>query len=284
MEGVVVDLGGDLVAKTWHTRGRVELERLRSFYDAVAMSRLPIATPDIVTVLTVGDQHATIERRLSGRPLRGDMGDRPHFLDEADVQAVVDVLAALREVEPAEALTSLPVLEDEPPFDLTGTFGSSLADLVERRTRRFHAPLSGRIPDLDRVVGAVGSRLRTTDTIRPTLIHGDLIPANILVGTSGSPVAILDFGFFSTVGDPRFDAAVAASIHDMYGPRARTNEAILDEAVMAGFGYEHQVLRVYRAAYALTTSNCFSEAGTDGHFAWCADLLLRPDIRAALDL
>ncbi|MCW2845594.1 MAG: putative aminoglycoside phosphotransferase [Nocardioides sp.] len=36
MEGTVVDLGGDLVAKIWHRRQAGELETLRTFYDAVA--------------------------------------------------------------------------------------------------------------------------------------------------------------------------------------------------------------------------------------------------------
>jgi aminoglycoside phosphotransferase (APT) family kinase protein len=284
MEGVVVDLGDDLVVKTWHTRGRHDLDRLRSFYAAVASSGLPVPTPRIVAVLEVGDQHATIERRLSGRPLRDEMGDRAYFVGDDDVRSVVQILGALRAAEPAEAMSSLPVLEGEPAFDFTGRFGTSLAALVERRTERFHASLSGAVPDLDRLVDAVGSHLRAAEPARPALIHGDLIPANILVDGHGAPSAILDFGFFSTVGDPRFDAAVAASIHDMYGTRARVNEAILDDAVVAEFGYDKRVLRVYRAAYALTTSNCFSPSGSDGHFAWCAAMLLRSEIREALDL
>jgi aminoglycoside phosphotransferase (APT) family kinase protein len=181
-------------------------------------------------------------------------------------------------------MSSLPVLEDEPMFDGAGEFGGELADLVERRVRRFSAPLSSAIADLDRVVDATVSRLREGNRVRPALIHGDLVPANILVDESCAPVATLDFGFLSTLGDSRFDAAVAASIYDMYGARARQNEAILDDALVAEFGYDHRILQVYRAAYALITSNCFSAAGDDGHFAWCVELLQRKDIRLALDL
>lgn len=49
---------------------------------------------------------------------------------------------------------------------------------------------------------------------------------------------MLDFGFMTTIGDPAFDAAITASIYDMYGPRAAENEAILDEAIADRFGYE----------------------------------------------
>jgi hypothetical protein len=37
-----------------------------------------------------------------------------------------------------------------------------------------------------------------------------------------------------------------------------------------------------RAAYALSTSNCFSAAGSDGHFERCICMLQRRDVRTAL--
>ena len=88
----------------------------------------------------------------------------------------------------------------------------------------------------------------------------------------------------TTVGDPAFDGAVTASIFDMYGPRAADTEAILDAAIAGRFGYDPRRLAVYRAAYALVTSNCFSASGSDGHFAWCVRMLQRPQVLDALDL
>jgi aminoglycoside phosphotransferase (APT) family kinase protein len=284
MEGVVVDLGHDLVAKTWHSRRGDELERLRSFYDAVAQRGLALATPHIVRILTVGQQYATVERKLGGRPLRSEMGDRSYVATDADVRCVVEVLAALQETAPTDAMSLLPVLEGEPPFAAAVAFGSSLAALVERRARRFNGVLTRAVPDLDRVVAAATSQLQAMRSDDRALIHGDLIPANILVDESRKPVGILDFGFLTTVGDPRFDAAVAASVFDMYGPRGQTSEAVLDAAIVDRFGYEQQTLHIYRAAYALTTSNCFSASGSDGHFAWCTAMLIRPAIRNALGM
>lgn len=37
---------------------------------------------------------------------------------------------------------------------------------------------------------------------------------------AGRPVAVLDFGFCTTAGDPAFEAAVTAAVWDMYGPDA----------------------------------------------------------------
>jgi aminoglycoside phosphotransferase (APT) family kinase protein len=109
-------------------------------------------------------------------------------------------------------------------------------------------------------------------------VHGDLIPANVLLDDAGGPAAVIDFGFLTTVGDPAFDTAVTASIFDMYGPGARDAEARLD----ARLGGDPRRASVYRAAYALVTATCFSATGEDGHFDWCVAMLARPDVLAAL--
>lgn len=284
MEGIVVDLGDGLVAKTWHTRARPDLDRLQTFYAAVGASSTGLDTPNILRVLSVGDQTATIESHLSGRPLRDEMSDQAYFIADVDVSCVLQVLTALQRAIPTKAMASLPVFEGERPFQFDKRFSENLAALVERRTRRFREVLTARIPELERVVQAVVAQLREADETPSALIHGDLIPANVLVGENVTPCALLDFGFFSTVGDPRFDAAVAASIYDMYGVRARTNEDVLESAVIAEFGYDRRALHLYRAAYALTTSNCYSASGSDGHFEWCARVLERSDVKDAIGL
>ena len=95
---------------------------------------------------------------------------------------------------------------------------------------------------------------------------------------------MLDFGFFSTVGDPAFDAAVGAGIFDMFGPRARERQALLDRAAIDRFGYAPQRLALYRAVYAMATSNAYDPSGRDGHFRWCVDTLRSPDVARLLGL
>lgn len=278
MEGTVIDLGGDRVAKIWRRRTADDLETLRTFYDAVAEAQPRIRTPRILEVLALDGQHATVETRLGGRPLWNADGESPTLTD-ADVACVVEVLAALAAVEPTPAMGVLPVLEGEAPFG-QGEFARSLAGLVERRVVRFRAPLLARVPDLDELTQAVVAGLEGLAAGEQGLLHGDLIPANVLVDEDRP--AVIDFGFLTTVGDPAFDAAVTASIYDMYGPRARQTEAVLDAAIADRFGHAAERLALYRAAYALTTSNCFSASGSDGHFEWCARMVERPDVRAAL--
>jgi aminoglycoside phosphotransferase (APT) family kinase protein len=107
--------------------------------------------------------------------------------------------------------------------------------------------------------------------VPPRLVHGDLGPVHVLL-EGGRPVGLLDFGYVSTVGDPAFDAAVAACLQDMFGPRAAAATAALDEATTSRFGYDPDVLVLYRAAYGLVTASCL--AGHPGrHVDWCLDLV-----------
>jgi Ser/Thr protein kinase RdoA (MazF antagonist) len=269
MEGVVLRLGDDLVAKVWHAAPREELVVRQEFYADVA-DALPLRTTRILDVVRVADRWATVEPLLHGTPMSGPpTGEK--------VGAVADVLAALAAVRPTPAMTTLGALPGEPPLDVSTGFETGLATLVRRRAS---AVLARAVPDLAELVDVVTEALRSMPSAPPVLVHGDLIPANILLDESGRPAAVVDFGFLTTVGDPAFDAAVTASIFDMYGPDARATEARLDRALAVH--HDPARLAVHRAAYAVVTATCFSPAGEDGHFAWCVEMLGRSDLLAAL--
>ena len=43
-------------------------------------------------------------------------------------------------------------------------------------------------------------------------------------------------------------------------------------------GYQPEELTLYKAAYAVATSNAYDPNGRDGHFAWCAQMLCRREV------
>jgi hypothetical protein len=94
----------------------------------------------------------------------------------------------------------------------------------------------------------------------------------------------MDFGFLSTVGDPRLDASITAVIMNMYGPHAAAIADTLTDRFVAELGYLVEVLLIYQAAYAIVTSNVFTPDGSDGHFPWCVAQLTRAEVTAALGL
>ena len=149
---------------------------------------------------------------------------------------------------------------------------------------RLDAPVREHLPDFDRRYTALQERLATLGTCPDTVIHGDLFGGNILVDDRDRPVAVLDFGFLTTAGDPRMDAAITASVMNMYGPCALSITEDLTGRFARDLGYPTEVLLIYQAAYAVATSNAFTPDGDDGHFAWCIAQLLRADISQALGI
>lgn len=258
MEGVVAALDDAHVVKVWDRRPRAEVERLRRFYDAVDAglrdAGAGLAVPRVLEVAEADGLVLTVHPLLRGSPA-ADPGPGP----------VVEVLAALASVQPHPDMALLPVPDGEVPFAADVPFGEQLAALVRRR-----APLLGDAVAPD-VVDRMADELSALAPVPPALVHGDLGPVHVLV-EGGRPVGLLDFGYVSTVGDPAFDAAVAACLQDMFGPGAAAATAALDEATTTRFGHDPDVLVLHRAAYGLVTASCL--AGHPGrHLDWCLRLI-----------
>lgn len=285
VEGAIYDLGDDLIAKVWRERRTSELERMRILYADVAAADLPFGTPEIVRVEQVDGTSVTYERKLPGEPLQHRLSLDDCEIGPAATRCVVDVLRALATVPATTGMRQLPVLgEDQPLRASADTFQAALLGLISRRVNRFGPVIRGQLPDLDRRCTALQERLATIGACPETVIHGDLFGGNILVDEQARPLAVLDFGFLTTSGDRRFDAAITASIMNMYGPHALAITQELTAQFAQDLGYPIEVLLIYQAAYAVATSNAFTPDGSDGHFAWCIAQLRRADISEALGL
>jgi aminoglycoside phosphotransferase (APT) family kinase protein len=203
----------------------------------------------------------------------------------AAVKCVVDVLRALAKVPATASMRELPALDENRPLWVeASTFRAALLGLIERRARRFGPVIRDHLPDFDRRCAALQERLGAMESWPDAVVHGDLLGENILVDEDDQPVAVLDFGFLTTAGDPRFDAAITAGIMNMYGPHALSITQSLTARLARDLGYPPEVLLTYQAAYATTTSNAFTPDGSDGHFEWCIAQLRRADISDALGL
>lgn len=144
--------------------------------------------------------------------------------------------------------------------------------------------IGGRLLGFDRIYAGLQDRLAALTSPADTVIHGDLFADNILADKDGHPLAVLDFGFLTTAGDPRFDAAVVANIMNMYAPHSLTIARELTAKVAADLSYEPEALLTYQAAFAVATSNAFTAEGTDGHFDWCIAQLRRDEVLTALGM
>jgi aminoglycoside phosphotransferase (APT) family kinase protein len=142
--------------------------------------------------------------------------------------------------------------------------------------------IGSRLAGFDRTYACLRDRLAALTSSPDTVIHGDLFAGNILADQDGHPLAVLDFGFLTTAGDARFDAAVAANIMNMYAPDSLAIARALTAKVASELGYDPEVLLTYQAAFAVATSNAFTTDGIDGHFDWCIAQLCRDEVLTAL--
>jgi aminoglycoside phosphotransferase (APT) family kinase protein len=285
VEGAIYDLGDGAVAKVWGHRREAELTLMQQVYADIAAADLPFDTPEILTVERIDGMAVTFERKLPGQPLRARLGAEDRQVDAAAARCVIDVLRSLARVPGTKNMRQLPFLdEDEPLWADADSFPAALLRLLSRRAVRFGEVIRTQLPDFDARFAGLVARLAALGEVLDTVVHGDLVTDNILVDDQLRPLALLDFGFFTTAGDPRLDAAIAAAVMNMYGPHADAITDALTTQMAADLGYPVDVLLIYQAAYAVATSNAFTPDGSDGHFAWCIAQLSRPDITAALRL
>ncbi|QOW02046.1 phosphotransferase family protein [Rhodococcus pyridinivorans] len=282
MEGVVYEIDHDRVAKIWFDGSESSLHRDRVFYNALASKTFRFAVPRIHEVHVIDNRCVTIEQRLAGTNMTNHLEAGKTTLDRG-MATFVDVLAELAGSGSLPEARALSVMDEDVSFyDTAEDFPKALGDLAERRLGRFRHVLYPAVEELDKKTDVLRDRLREIDSGHRSVIHGDLILDNILVKDDGTPAAVLDWGFFTTEGDPAFDAAVAASIFDMYGKSALDTELDLYDQIEERLGYQRDALLVYRAAYSLITANAYDADGNDGHFAWCVAALNRPDVVQAL--
>jgi aminoglycoside phosphotransferase (APT) family kinase protein len=270
VEGAIYWLRRGTVAKVWGHRGALVLVKMQRFYADVAHANLGFATPVILSVEEVDGTAITYERELYGRPLQDRLSFDDVELDASSVKSVIDVLKELATVPATEVMLQMPVLDEDRPFrDESGDFSASLIALLDRRVQRFGHVLRSHVVDFDHRYARILEKLAGIDRVQPSVVHGDLFGENILVDERARPVSVLDFGFLSTAGDPRLDASITAGIMNMYGPHAEAIATTLTDRFAMELGYSPEVLLIYRAAYAVATSNVFTADGSDGHFPWC---------------
>lgn len=280
MEGHVFRLAEDRVGKVWFRRSSIQLHLLRDFYADLLSAHLPFATPQILTIHEAAHRSITIERALPGASLTID--EQASRVASRTVEALVGVLQALRNIAPTPAMRQLAVLDEaQPLWEGVSSWADAMDRLIVRRVARSATLLRAAVPEFDRKVDALRARIRALPPYRDGVIHGDLVPPNLLLH-GGRVAACIDFGFLSGVGDPRFDAAIASSTFNMYGRHAAEIDRQLTAAVVEGLGDELEVLLLYKALYAVVTSTAYDPAGRDGHFEWCARQLLRADVSAIL--
>jgi aminoglycoside phosphotransferase (APT) family kinase protein len=199
------------------------------------------------------------------------------------IDAVVSVLTALRDHPARDGESPLPIVGVMPPDEAVAKGSTAmLLHVADRKVDCFGDQLRRSVQDFDEVYAQTALHLQRCSSAGRHVVHGDLCPPNILLGPDLTVSAVIDWGFLSHVGESAFDGTIACGTYDMYGPFARQHEEELVSAWVSRHNDDRHRLLVYRALYAILTSNAYSNDGTDGHYEWCVATLNRADIRDAL--
>jgi Phosphotransferase enzyme family len=283
MEGHVFRLENQSVAKVWHFKTLEEIVSLRHFYELLQTLDFPFETPLITQVQEIDGTTISIEKELPGTSMRTlvkeDELEPPTFAFEAGLT----ILSALKNKMLRGSKVHLPILGIMPSQQakLSGST-AVLLEVANQKVKKYGDQLRCSVPDFDWIFQRTIIHLLELRANEMQAVHGDLCPENILLDAEGKVTAVLDWGMMSLFGDSVLDASIASGIYNMYGPHHRQIDEMFLTACEARLGYSREQLLLYRALYAIIQSNAFSEDGSDGHYAWCVENLLRDDLRSVL--
>ena len=283
MEGHVFRIGNQNVTKVWFDKSAEDITSLQHFYKQLQGLSLPFETPYITQVGELGGTTVSVERELSGTSMRDLVAEDELEPPSFALEAVLKVLRALKETDLSGAESDLAVLGVIPSQRAKHSGAASvLLEVAEQKVSRYGTQLRKSVPDFNWIYQRTIYHLLKMQPNKPRAVHGDLCPENFLLDEHNNVSAVLDWGFLSLFGDSALDASIACGVYNMYGPHHRQLDDIFLAACEETLDYSRERLLVYRALYAILTSNAYSEDENDGHYTWCTENLVRDDVIDAL--
>jgi aminoglycoside phosphotransferase (APT) family kinase protein len=269
-EATVYELTGERVLRLYH-RGHVhqDLGAIARFYDEIRRDGLGFALPQVLDHGEVDGVGYSVDRKLPGRVMIDVLPE----LTGAPRRRMLD--SYMRCVE---QIRELPL-----PAHFGGDFGEFFEDhalradswpaylhaSIDRQMAHMGTELRKDIAELDEALVALHARIDALPVVdRPSLVHGDYFPGNVLVDDELQVSAVLDFGPLTVAGDPMLDVASAAVFLEVQrkfdpGDSVYVMGPLIDR-YGPGFG---GVVATYRAWYGVRLGH--SKFDDERLYAWC---------------
>ena len=221
--------------------------------------RVSFSIPEVLDSVRRAGRIATVERRLSGRPLTELLQKSSGDLRETLLRAYLEAAAGIRDLRIYRSVFG-DLCQDDPV--LTETFRPYLSQRAARNLAVAGAPFDRVDPDsLARDLPEPKNR---------AFVHLDAYPGNMLADAS-EITAVLDFGVVAICGDARLDPlSAAAYLSPLITPGAIATDDVVARHWLAerGLGELYEPARRWLAAF------WSSARDDDGLQRWCRSVLL----------
>lgn len=260
------------------------LRTLQAFYADLDASMLSYQLPHIHRVWEEEGLVLSLERRLPGVALSTKLANLKESELEAVFQYYLEAIIELRQVRFPSPLERYKLFDPEGlSLRSKGDFNRFLSRYLEARLALCEPYMQRDVEDWEQKKTHLQTLLDQPYTGEYALVHGDFFPANLLVDDHNRITALLDFGWMTQYGDPRYDLATGWVFFDMYDELKRDTKARLGRLVRTRVREgEVGILYRYILLYSIFTANAYAYEGGDGHYRWCVGNLNNPAYWAGL--
>jgi aminoglycoside phosphotransferase (APT) family kinase protein len=240
-----------------------QLARLASFYALLDRREAPFVVPEIIEFGERDGIAYAVEARVSGIDLAKALG---RLEGEARFQAIrnyADAALAIRSLKHPQAQFGEVIADNPIRRETWAEF--VIARAVQCLDEHGHL-LIGVLERPERGISALEAGLASRAAARPSLVHGDYFPENVMVADDGRVCGVIDFGALTLIGDADLDLACAVlNLTGMAGATPEDRRVALERA--EAIGLTRETLDLYGLYYAFRFLG--ARRDSDGLFRWC---------------
>jgi aminoglycoside phosphotransferase (APT) family kinase protein len=239
------------------------LAQLAIFYARLDRRDAPFMVPEIMEFGERDGIAYAVEMRVSGIDLAKALGRMEGEERFHAIRNYVDAAATVRYLKHPQAQFGEVIAASPVRRDTWAEFVVARAVQCLDEDRRL---LIGVLERPERGIAALEAGLASRAAARPSLVHGDYFPENVMVADDGRVCGVIDFGALTLIGDADLDLACAVlNLTGMAGVTPEDRRVALKRA--EALGLKTETLDLYGLYYAFRFLGAVRES--DGLLRWC---------------
>ncbi len=253
----------------------VQIESLALLLADLEAANLPFGTPRILEHGKIDSSLFMIERVVPGNTLRSVFPGLEMQQKESSIRGVLEALGALHRIP-------RPLTFGEQFLAAGSLTASSWRAFVEKKCRlqfELHGHLlASDVPHIEEILRRfIGELTVLDDTIRPSIVHGDLFFPNIMALPDGTITGLIDFSDLTLFGDAMLDLVSLAIF-----TREEEGRDLVTQLLFDAYGEVFLARkRLYTIFYAFRFAGC--KANDPDTYQWCVRQFLKYSNNGTVD-